>query len=264
MGLIFDQETSELYESWYQSPHGRAVDQSIERLLRSQIRPKSGDRVLDVGCGTGHHILNLARLGLDASGVDASPYVIRRARERLGPGVELRTGYAEDLPFDDNAFDVVVLINTLEFLDNPLAALREAGRVAHRRVFVGVLNSLSWVGLIKRIQGYMGDPVFRRAKFYHLWQIKSLMQAAFGDVPISWGCINIGPAFFGRSESQGDQSPFGSFLGVSATMTYRLRTENVPLTVRIKNGQRSLVSVRTAGEINRKTGDWVDERSLPL
>lgn len=264
MGLIFDQETSELYETWYQSPYGRAVDQSIESLLHSQIRPKSGDRVLDVGCGTGHHILNLSRLGLDASGVDASPYIIRRARERLGPRVELQVGYAEDLPFDDNAFDVVVLINTLEFLDNPLAALREAGRVAHRKVFVGVLNSLSWVGLIKRIQGYLGDPVFRRAKFFHLWQVKSLMQAAFGAVPLSWGCINIGPSFLGRGESPGDQSPFGSFLGVSATMTYRLRTGNVPLTVRIKNGRRSLVSVRAAGEINRKTGEWIDERSLSL
>lgn len=253
MGLVFDRNIARLYESWYRSQQGRAIDRSIEQLVLTLLKPKPMERVLDVGCGTGNNLLALSKLGLDVSGLDASEYMIERARERLGNRCSLKRGMAEDLPFDDNEFDLVVLINTLEFLDNPLKALREAGRVANRKIFIGVLNSLSWNGLLKKIQGYLGDPLFSQVRFFNLWQLRHLLNVAYGHVPMSWGCITLRPSFIQDSDQIEDasiyknRSPFGSFLGISATMRYRVKTNGLPLKAQLKKSRQSLIRARASG-----------------
>jgi len=158
----------------------------------------------------------------------------------------------------------------LEFLENPLQALREAGRVTNKKVFIGVLNSFSWNGLLKKVKGYFGDPLFGQARFYNLWQIKSLLKLAYGPAPISWGCIRILPSFvkgvrpYGREFSNWSHSPFGFFLGLSATMIYRIKTDNLPLKIRLKTAGHSLKGVMTLDDLNRSKGAKRDERGLPL
>lgn len=260
MGLIFDKNVAGLYKSWYHSPQGRKIDGSIEQLIVSLLDPTAGERVLDIGCGTGNHLLYFSRMGLDVSGVDASSYMIDKAKKRLGHRCTLKIGRAENLPFDDNEFDLAVFINTIEFLDDPLQALREAGRVAKRKVFVGVLNSLSLSGLMKSIQGYFGDPLFSRTRCYNLWQVKSLLRMAYGNAPVSWGCIDIWPSFieetgtFGMHFRDIGHLPFGSFLGISATMIYKIMTDNLPLKDRLKKASQSLVGARTLEDLNRNRG----------
>ena len=240
MGTIFDRDMAECYKAWYFSPEGQAIERSIEEFIVPLLDPKRGDRILDIGCGSGNHLLLFSRLGLNVTGVDASPYMINQARERLGSRCALKTGMAEDLPFDDNEFDLAVLINTLEFLDDPLQALKEAGRVANRKVFIGVINSASWSGLRKRFSGYLGDPLFSHARFYNLWKVKFLVSAAYGPIPMSWRCTQICPSFVGRlgffskNSWNSKHAPFGSFLWLSATMAYRVKTENLPLKIRLK------------------------------
>lgn len=228
----------------------RTIERSMEALVLSVLNPIPGERLLDIGCGDGNHLLMFNRLGLDVTGVDASVYMVEEARSRLGLRSAVKVGMAEDLPFDDNEFDLAVLIHTLEFLDNPLPVLREAGRVARRKVFIGVLNSLSWNGIVKRFQGYFGDPLFGQSTFYNLWQIKSLLQLAYGDIPISWQCIRVVPSFlqevvpYGKEVLGHRHSPFGFFLGVAATMVYRVHTDNLPLKVRLKTAGQSLFPAR--------------------
>ncbi|MBW2066197.1 MAG: methyltransferase domain-containing protein [Deltaproteobacteria bacterium] len=237
MDLVFDRYTCELYRSWSRSKYGGAIDKMVEDCVRVLLDPKPGERILDIGCGDGDHLLLFSRLDLDVSGIDASAYMIGRARERLGRKCTLRIARAEDLPFDDNEFDIAVLINTLEFLDKPLDALIEAGRVARRRVFVGVFNSLSWFAVDKRIRGYFTKSLFSSVKFYNLWELKSCMTRAFGEVPMEWKCARITKSFFSGTgvvyRWQGNLSrwPVGVFLGVSATMQYRLRTAQHPLKI---------------------------------
>jgi ubiquinone/menaquinone biosynthesis C-methylase UbiE len=270
MGLVFDSDIAKVYESWSHSPQGRTIEKSLEQLLVTLLDPKPGERVLDIGCGTGNHLLILSKLGLDVSGLDASPYMLNKARERLGHRSCLRMGIAEDLPFDDNEFDLAVLINTLEFLDDPIRALSEAGRVANRKVFVGVINSLSWHGLLKRTQGYLGEPLFGKAKFYNLWQVKSLLQMVYGDVPISWACTKKQPSFveeispFGKEFWRRQHHPFGCFLGISATMVYQVRTDNIPLKIRLKKAGQSLVGAKTLEDLKLSKGVHGDERGLSL
>jgi len=240
MKLIFDRNSARFYESWRRSSQSRTIERSIEPLVLSVLDPLPGERLLEIGSGDGNHLLMFSRLGLDVTGVDASVDMVEAAKSRLGPRSVIKVGMAEDLPFDDNEFDLAIFIHTLEFLDNPLLALREAGRVARRKVFIGVLNSLSWNGILKRIQGYFGDPLFGQATFYNLWQIKSLLQLAYGDVPISWECIRIIPSYleemvpFGKEILGRRHSPFGFFLGLAATMVYTVKTDSVPLKVRLK------------------------------
>ena len=263
MGLIFDARAARLYEAWYQSPQGRAMERLVRESVSSLLELQAGERILDIGCGEGNHLQFFSRLGFDACGLDASPYMIRRARERLGHRCTLEVGDAEDLPFEDNEFDLALLINTLEFLDRPAEVLMEAGRVARRGVFIGVTNSLSWYCLCKKLQGLFKKTLFTYATPYNLWELKSFVHAALGDVPVKWRCAQVKAPVLEKiggllSEQWYLEScPFGSFLGLCATMNYRVRTIQTPLKVRLEQAGRPVVRGVTMGELK-------NERSLSL
>jgi len=88
-----------------------------------------GRRVLDIGCGAGAFLRLVAGRGAQPHGIDASEALIAFVRERL-PGADLRVGEMEDLPWEDDAFDLVTGFNSFFFANDMVAALREARRVA--------------------------------------------------------------------------------------------------------------------------------------
>ncbi len=90
-----------------------------------------GQRVLDVGCGTGVVARAAARrVGPEGRvvGLDINPRMLAVAR-RVAPEIEWRHGDAGDLPFEDGAFDVVVSQFAAMFFPDPALALREMWRV---------------------------------------------------------------------------------------------------------------------------------------
>lgn len=113
-------------EAW-----GKIEEQQLptyeEGIRRAGVGP--GDRVLDVGCGTGVFLRAVTDLGARAHGLDASPALLRIARSRV-PEADLRVGDVESLPHEDDFFDVVTGFNSFFFADDMVAALREAARVA--------------------------------------------------------------------------------------------------------------------------------------
>lgn len=88
----------------------------------------NGSRLLDVGCGPGGAAVLAAGLGARVAGLDASAGSIEVVRERLPEG-DFRVGDMETLPWPDNSFDAVTGFNSFPFAHNPVAALREVGRV---------------------------------------------------------------------------------------------------------------------------------------
>jgi SAM-dependent methyltransferase len=101
-----------------------AYEESIHRL-----GIKSGQRVLDLGCGSGVFLRLAADRGAEVFGLDASEALIRLARARV-PEADLRVGDIQFLPYDEDSFDLVSGFTSFFFAADMLAALRESGRVA--------------------------------------------------------------------------------------------------------------------------------------
>ena len=122
------------------------------RNLIQVVDPKPGERVLDVGCGTGIVARQVAeRLGSGGSvtGLDLSPNMLAVARATAGRErvtIEWREGNAEQLPFPDSRFDLVLSQFALMFVTNKAVALAEMHRVVteHGRALISV-----WQGLDK-------------------------------------------------------------------------------------------------------------------
>ena len=101
-----------------------------------------GQRLLDVGCGPGALTAELvSRAGADAvSAVEPSASFAAAARERL-PGVDIRQCAAEQLPFPDGTFDAALAQLVVHFMADPVAGLREMGRVTRPG---GVVSACVW------------------------------------------------------------------------------------------------------------------------
>lgn len=97
---------------------------------------------LDVGCGPGALTGELvSRLGVEAvSAVDPSGPFVDAVRERH-PGVDVRQGSAERLPFDDGVFDVSLAQLVVHFMKDPLVGLAEMRRVTRSG---GVVAACVW------------------------------------------------------------------------------------------------------------------------
>lgn len=100
-------------------------------LIR-HAKVSAGDRVLDVACGTGVVSITAARLGAHVTGLDLTPELLEFARENARIAqveVDFHEGDAEDLPFDDGSFDVVLSQFGHIFAPRPEVATAEMLRV---------------------------------------------------------------------------------------------------------------------------------------
>jgi SAM-dependent methyltransferase len=119
---------------------------SVNGTLIDQMRLTPGEKVLDVGCGSGAVDRWLARRTAEANpivAIDINRYLLKEAeglarREGLLGAIEFREGNAEALPFPDNTFDVAISVTVLEEVDAD-RALAEMVRVIKPGGRVGVV-----------------------------------------------------------------------------------------------------------------------------
>ncbi|GAU77643.1 DVU_1556 family methyltransferase [Fusibacter sp. 3D3] len=86
-------------------------------------------KVLDVGCGIGtvvHHLRS--KYGYDVMGIDCSPILIQKGLINV-PGLSIKVGNAEDLPYLESTLDCILMECTLSVFQNPQQVLKEAYRV---------------------------------------------------------------------------------------------------------------------------------------
>lgn len=119
-----------------------ADDNSMERASRrltemmvERIRVKPGDRVLDIGCGTGLPAIQLAEsadvevIGITISPDQAELATTRAAQTGMSDRVTFRCADAMDLPFEKNSFDAVWFFESIFHMPDRLGALRQAASV---------------------------------------------------------------------------------------------------------------------------------------
>jgi ubiquinone/menaquinone biosynthesis C-methylase UbiE len=123
---------------WYEALAGSSEKRFIDKGLE-ELDAQEGEKILEIGFGTGYALEKMARNVGDAGkvyGIDISQGMLERARERirkkdLSERVELTCDDAEQLPYQDQFFDGIFMSFTLELFDTPKipTVLRECHRV---------------------------------------------------------------------------------------------------------------------------------------
>jgi len=199
------------YEAWYET-EGRIADEAERGLLGQLLAGwPQAQTVVEVGTGTGHFARWLASAGYRVVGIDSSAPMLAEAAWR--GGVMLVRADAEALPFATAAFDVALLITTLEFLPQPARALQEAARVARLGIVLGVLNRwhpLAWQRKRSRL------ALWQAAHFYSPFELARLVQQALGSrvIHIAWRTTLL-PGPWPRRSSW---LPLGAFIGMRVTL----------------------------------------------
>lgn len=128
--------TRERFDRWsssYDSWRSRQFFERLHRRLIPCLEAEKADSILDVGCGTGSLAIQLAAINPAAvvRGVDFSAGMIMAAREKLQPGTDVafEVAAAEDLPFADEAFDLIYSTLSFHHWQDRRAGISECRRV---------------------------------------------------------------------------------------------------------------------------------------
>jgi ubiquinone/menaquinone biosynthesis C-methylase UbiE len=116
----------------------KAAEEFVQRLGIAH-----GAKVLDVACGTGNTAIPAARAGADVTGIDIASNLLEKARQRAateGMNIHFQEGDAEDLPFPDQSFDVVLSMYGAMFAPRPEKVAAELVRVCKSGGMIAMAN----------------------------------------------------------------------------------------------------------------------------
>ena len=159
------------YDRWA-GAYGRSrLLPSLQKKALAELRPRAGDHFLDVACGAGALVVEVAPRVDRAVGVDLSDGMLQIARSRLGAAagarslanVEFLQGPSDALPFDDDSFTALVCTTALHHFPEPQRSIDEMARVlaSGGRVVIGDACRDAPPARI-------ADPFFRRFEAGHV------------------------------------------------------------------------------------------------
>lgn len=165
---LFDKEATN-YDKWYETKIGEYADHVETNCAFNLFQPKSGMKILDVGCGTGNFSIKMARQGVNVTGIDVSEKMLEVARNRASQeklAIEFRKMDSQNLTFQDSIFDGVFSMATIEFASDPDKMIEEMFRVCKEDgpVVVGTINRDSaWGQLYQDPEFQKNVPLFKYA-----------------------------------------------------------------------------------------------------
>jgi len=206
-----------------------------KELILELVAPSAGERMLDVGSNAGNYLQIFREKWCSVTGFVPSLEMLENARKQMGDGVELRLGHTEELPFSDDEFDVVAVINALETAQSPQKAIAEAIRVCRGRIFIGFLNKYSFVGTHQKLKEIFGFPLAEKIRFFSIEEIKEMVVGLIGTQAFKWGSVIYFPSVvYGISTELEElvphmKNPLGAFVGLTFPVKYTYRTAQNPI-----------------------------------
>ncbi|MGB9772981.1 MAG: class I SAM-dependent methyltransferase [Bacteroidota bacterium] len=189
--IIFSGAVAENYDLWFATPAGRYAGERENELLLRFVRIPNRGMLLDVGCGTGIHLALFSRHGLaNGVGIDISMEMLQIAKRK--PELRMCSFVVADatmLPFRDGAFEEVVSITALEFVNQKLKALQEMMRVGQTHILLAVLNSLSLSSMLRKIRAWFRGDLFSKATFLSPYALKRLLRNVSPSLRIRWRTV---------------------------------------------------------------------------
>jgi ubiquinone/menaquinone biosynthesis C-methylase UbiE len=180
-------EWPEAYDRWFTTPIGSLVKKYETQLILDQLKPKPGEIILDVGCGTGVFTIDILLSGSQVVGLDISlPMLIQAVKKLKGLPFQMILADILNLPLPGNSFDKVISVTTLEFVEDAKGAVEELFRVTQKggSIVVATLNSLSPWASRRRAKAEKGHTLFEKAIFrspdelLHLAPFKGVVKTA--------------------------------------------------------------------------------------
>ena len=173
----------ETYERWRQTTLGSVTQARELEVVFDLAGPLRDRRLLDVGCGDGIYLVEAARRGAVASGVDISEAMLIVARRRAADAavaIDLHLGDVQALPFGDDAFDIVFAVTVLCFVSDPQQAVGEMSRVLAPggRLVIGDLGKWNTWAAWRRLRSWLGSTTWRHTSFRSARQLTNLIHGA--------------------------------------------------------------------------------------
>jgi SAM-dependent methyltransferase len=179
------------WPSLYRYRNGARQDpQAAPRLTSIDLdllRLSPGDRVIDVGCGTGRHVVEMSRRPCYVVGVDRDPHEILLSKgylyclicdDAMRAKANLLLGEGDRLPFVDASFDRVVCTEVLEHVPDDTPVARELARVLRPGGTMAIsvpdhlVETISW-----RLTSLRGVPMRDHVRIYDRRRIRALLRS---------------------------------------------------------------------------------------
>jgi len=162
---------------------------SVGGDLVARVAVAEGETVLDVACGTGNATIPAAQAGANVTGLDLTPELLVRARERAaedGVKIEWIEGDAEYLPFDDGSFDVVLSTFGCMFAPDHRAAAAEIARVVRPggRIGIAAWTPDGGIGQFFQRLSAFGPPPPPDFQPPPMWGTRGHVSGLFGDTGV--------------------------------------------------------------------------------